>query len=331
MQQLRVSHRRSACYSQQSYPSIFHHYYPLTFHPYACDSTPYLRRSAQLKAKRRRGRPAKISQPIPAKLPLVQGYGFPLGGGNYYAAPYAMPYPPPLSLGYYSPHAPPLYLPTLGPAPPSPFMRPAGPPPKAFHPGGHTKIQAGAKMRVSSAPLQGVSGRAEGARGILGAGGSGGSSRAVGLGGVRLHKRKHKHKHKHKEEPLLSARDRKELGGIFSGTLLSDRREIANQSSSVFVEKQRGVSRTERALSLAEAHFHSHQLGQPMSSFLTNYHGQSQRASELFFDSHEEAVSGRSQRRGLAVFGEEGMMSFKNARKAEGPMSDCSSLTGRLP
>ena len=97
-----------------------------------------------------------------------------------------MPYPPPLSLGYYSPHAPPLYLPThpLGPAPPSPFMRPAGPPPKAFHPGGHAKIQAGAKMRVSSAPLQGVSGRAEGARGSLGGGGSGGSSRAVGLEGI---------------------------------------------------------------------------------------------------------------------------------------------------
>lgn len=333
MQQLRVSHRRSSCYTQQPYPSIFrlnfHHYYPLTFHPYACDSAPFLRRSAQLKAKRRRGRPAKTSQPIPAKLPLVQGYGYPLGGGNYYAAPYAMPYPPPLSLGYYPP-APPLYLPPhpLGPAPPSPFMRPAGPPPKAFHPGGHAKLQAGAKMRASSGPLQGLSGRVE-ARGSLGGGGVGGGSRGAGLGGVRLHKRKHKHKHKHKEEPLLSARDRQELGGLFSGSLLSDRRETTNQSSSKFGEKQRGVSRGERALSLAEAHFHSHQSGQPISSFLANYRGQSQRASELFSESLEEAGSGRSRRRGLAVFGEEGMMSFQNARKEEGPMSDCSSLPGK--
>ncbi|XP_010874747.2 SET-binding protein isoform X1 [Esox lucius] len=335
LQQLRVSHRRyTSCYPQHPYPSIFrlnfhHHYYPLTYDPYPCDPAPYLRRTAELKAKRRRGRPAKASEPITSKLPFVQGFGYPLAGGNYYA-PYAMPYAPPLSLGYYPP-APPLYLPhhPLSPSPPSPFMRPAVPPPK-FHSGVHSKLQAGAKLRTSTGPLQGSSGRGEG----LGSMSSGGG----GLGGVRLHKRKHKHKHKHKDEtPLLSPHDRQELGGLFSGAktngllnLLTDRREITNQKRQ---EKQMGGGRGSRggsrgvvfdsdrvsSLPMDHVQFRTRTPGQPMSSFLSSYSSQSQRpdlSSDLFrLREEEEEGTGCSRRRGLAVFGEEGVMSFHNARK----------------
>uniref|UniRef100_A0AAZ3RW08 SET binding protein 1 n=1 Tax=Oncorhynchus tshawytscha TaxID=74940 RepID=A0AAZ3RW08_ONCTS len=326
LQQLHVSHRRYAsCYPQQPYPSIFrlnfhHHYYPLTYDPYPCDPAPYLRRTAELKAKRRRGRPAKTSEPITSKLPFVQGFGYPLAGGNYYA-PYAMPYAPPLSLGYYTP-SPPLYLPhhPHGPSPPSPFMRPAVPPPK-FHSGGHSKLQS------SSGPLQGSSGRGEGL-GSLGGG---------GLGGVRLHKRKHKHKHKHKEEPnLLSPHDRQELGGLFSGAktngllnLLTDRWEMTNQKRQ---EKQRGGGRGSRggsrgamfesnplsSLSVDHFQFRQRTPGEPVCSFVSNYSSQSLRpdlTSDLFrLREEKEEGSGHGRRRGLPVFGEEGVMSFHNAR-----------------
>uniref|UniRef100_A0A8C8C4Z4 SET binding protein 1 n=1 Tax=Oncorhynchus tshawytscha TaxID=74940 RepID=A0A8C8C4Z4_ONCTS len=257
LQQLHVSHRRYAsCYPQHPYPSIFrlnfhHHYYPLTYDPYPCDPAPYLRRTAELKAKRRRGRPAKASEPITSKLPFVQGFGYPLAGGNYYA-PYAMPYAPPLSLGYYPP-----------PFTTLPLHEACCPPPK-FHSGGHSKLQAGAKLRTSSGPLQASSGRGEGL-GSLGGDG----------GGVRLHKRKHKHKHKHKEEtPLLSPHDRQELGGLFSGAktngllnLLTDRREMNNPKHQ---EQQRGGGRGSRGgsrgamfesdplSSLSMDHFHCH-------------------------------------------------------------------------
>ncbi|XP_070689213.1 SET-binding protein [Pempheris klunzingeri] len=353
LQQLRVSHRRYTCYPQQPYPSIFrlnfHHYYPVSYDSYSCDSGSYLRRSADLKVKRRRGRPAKASEPITSKLPFVQGYGYPLAGGNYYAAPYAMPYAPPLSLGYFPP-APPFYLPhhSLGPAPPSPFMRPAVPPPKAFHSSGHSKLQPGAKLRSASGPLQGPSVRGEGL-------GSLGSGSAGGLAGVRLHKRKHKHKHKHKDEPLLSLRDRQELGGLFSGaktnarlSMLSDRRDLASQGSSTkHLEKQRGSSRGSSlgsslgmfesdqlsTHSLADSQFHSRQTRQPINSFMSSYSSQSQRsesASDLFLGSREDECGGRSRKTRLTVFGDQGLMSFQTARQEPVQMNKCSSpsLTG---
>ncbi|XP_051279540.1 SET-binding protein [Dicentrarchus labrax] len=352
LQQLRVSHRRYTCYPQHPYPSIFrlnfHHYYPVTYDSYSCDSGSYLRRSADLKAKRRRGRPAKASEPITSKLPFVQGYGYPLAGGNYYAAPYAMPYAPPLSLGYFPP-APQFYLPhhSLGPAPPSPFMRPAVPPPKAFHPSGHSKLQPGAKLRSASGPLQGPTVRGEGL-------GSLGSGSAGGLAGVRLHKRKHKHKHKHKDEPLLSLRDRQELGGLFSGaksnarlSMLSDRRDLASQGSSKHLEKQRGSGRDSSlgsslgmfeseqlsTHSLADSQFHSRQTRQPINSFMSSYSSQSQRsesASDLFLGSREDECGGRSRKTRLTVFGDQGLMSFQTARQEPGQMNKCSSpsLTG---
>ncbi|KAM8886997.1 SET-binding protein [Spinachia spinachia] len=347
LQQLRVSHRRYTCLPQQPYPSIFrlnfHHYYPLTYDSYSCDSSSYLRRSADLKAKRRRGRPAKASEPITSKLPFVQGYGYPLAGGNYYAAPYPMPYAPPLSLGYFPP-APPFYLPhhSLGPAPPSPFMRPAVPPPKAFHSSGHSQPQAGAKLRSTSGPLQGPSARGEGLA-------SRGSGSAGGLAGVRLHKRKHKHKHKHKDEPLLSLRDRQELGGLFSGaktssrlSMLSDRRDMGAQGPSKHLEKQSGSGRGSGAgsslgmfeseqlstRSLAESQFHSRQTRQPINSFMSSYSSQTRRpesASDLFLGSREEECGGRSRKTRLAVFGEQGLMSFQTARQEPGRMNNFAS------
>ncbi|CAK6970532.1 SET-binding protein [Scomber scombrus] len=347
LQQLRVSHRRYTCYPQHPYPSIFrlnfHHYYPVTYDSYPCDSGSYLRRSADLKAKRRRGRPAKASEPITSKLPFVQGYGYPLAGGNYYAAPYAMPYAPPLSLGYFPP-APQFYLPhhSLGPAPPSPFMRPAVPPPKAFHSSGHSKFQPGAKLRSGSGPLQVPSVRGEGL-GPLGSGSAG------GLGGVRLHKRKHKHKHKHKDEPLLSPRDRHELGGLFSGaktnarlSMLSDRRDLASQGPSKPLEKQRGSGRGSSlgsslgmfeldqlsTHSLADNQFHSRQTGQPINSLMSSYSSQSQRsesASVLFLGSQEDECGGRSRKTRFPVFGDQGLMSFQTARQEPGQMNQCSS------
>lgn len=352
LQQLRVSHRRYTCYPQHPYPSIFrlnfHHYYPVTYDSYACDSSSYLRRSADLKAKRRRGRPAKASEPITSKLPFVQGYGYPLAGGNYYAAPYAMPYAPPLSLGYFPP-APPFYLPhhTIGPAPPSPFMRPAVPPPKAFHATGHSKLQPGAKLRSASGLLQGPSVRGDGL-------GSLGSGSAGGLAGVRLHKRKHKHKHKHKDEPLLSPRDRRELGGLFSGaktntrlSMLSDRRDLASQASSKHLEKQRTSGRSTSlgsslgmfesdqlsTHSLTDSQFHSRQSGQPVNSFMNSYSNQSQRsdsASDLFSGSREDECGGRSRKMRLTVFGDQSLMSFQTARQKPGQVGKCSSpsLTG---
>lgn len=353
LQQLRVSHRQYTCYPQHPYPSIFrlnfHHYYPISYDTYPCDSGSYLRRSADLKAKRRRGRPAKASEPITSKLPFVQGYGYPLGGGNYYAAPYAMPYAPPLNLGYF-PHTPPFYLPhhALGPAPPSPFMRPAvPPPPKAFHSSGHSKLQGGTKMRSTSGPLQGPTVRGEGL-GSLSNGGAG------GLAGVRLHKRKHKHKHKHKDEPLLSPRDRQELGGLFSGaktsarlSMLSERRDLGSQGSLRHLEKQKGNARSSNlgsslgifesdqlsTHSLTDSQFHSRQAAQPLKSFMSSYSSQSQRsesASDLFSGLQDECVE-RSRRARLTVFGDQGLMSFQTSRQEPEQLQTGSStsLTGK--
>ncbi|XP_061842464.1 SET-binding protein [Nerophis lumbriciformis] len=343
LQELQVSHRRYTCYPQHPYPSIFrlnfHHYYPLTYDTYPCNSSPYIRRSAELKAKRRRGRPAKASEPIASKLPFVQGYGYPLAGGNYYA-PYAMPYTPHLSLGYFPP-ATPFYLPhhSLGHVAPSPFMRPAVPPPKAFHSNGHAKLQAGVKHRSVSGQLQGPSARGE----VLGSLGNGSSG---GLGGMRLHKRKHKHKHKHKDEPLLSPRDCQELGGLFSGAKASSHRNMLSDSSSLgpakHQEKQRANSRgpslgstlgmfeSEKlsSPSLSDNHFHSRQTGPPTNSFMNSYSSQSQQpesTSFLFLGSQEDECGSRSRKMRPSVFGDQGLMSLQSARQETGQMNECSS------
>ncbi|XP_077378077.1 SET-binding protein [Festucalex cinctus] len=343
LQQLRVSHRRYTCYPQNPYPSIFrlnfHHYYPVTYDPYPCDSSSYIRRSADLKAKRRRGRPAKASEPIASKIPFVPGYGYPLAGGNYYAAPYAMPYTPHLSLGYFPP-APPFYLPhhSLGHVPPSPFMRPAVPPPKAFHTSGHSKLQQGVKHRSIIGQHQGPSARGDGL-------GSIGSNSAGGLGGVRLHKRKHKHKHKHKDEPLLSPRDRQELGGLFSGAKVNTHRNMLSDSSSQGPPKHQekrtngrdsslgstlGMFESEKlsSHSLPDGHFHLRQTGQPMNSFMSSYSSQSQQqesASFLFLGSQENECGSRIRKMRQTVFGDQGLMSLQTARQEPVQMKECSS------
>uniref|UniRef100_H3DD81 SET binding protein 1 n=1 Tax=Tetraodon nigroviridis TaxID=99883 RepID=H3DD81_TETNG len=352
LQQLRISHRRYACFPQHPYPSIFrlnfHHYYPVTYDSYPCDSSSYLRRSADLKAKRRRGRPAKSNEPVTSKLPFVQGYSFPLAGGNYYAAPYAMPYAPPLSLGYFPP-APPFYLPhhSLGPAPPSPFMRPAVPPPKAFHPSGHSKLQPGAKLRSSSGPVQGPTVRGEGLGSLSGSG-------VGGLGGVRLHKRKHKHKHKHKDEPLLSLRDRQDLGGLFSGakanahlSTLRDRRDPGAQDPSKHLQKQRSSGRSSGLASslgmfpsdqlsthsLVDSQFHSRQTRQPINSFMGSYSSrskQSDSAPNLFMGTQEES-DGRTMKTRHAVFGDQGLQAFQAARQDPGQILYVLSTKPSLP
>ncbi|XP_072289114.1 SET-binding protein isoform X2 [Eucyclogobius newberryi] len=342
LQQLRVSHRRYTCYPQHPYPSIFrlnfHHFYPMTYDSYPCEPSPYMRRSVDLKAKRRRGRPAKASEPITSKLPFVQGYGYPLAGGNYYAAPYAMPYAAPLGLGYFPP-APPFYLPhpSLGPAPSSPFMRPAAPPPKAYHSAAHSNLQPGAKLHGANGSMQGASVRAE----------SLGNSSA---GGLRLHKRKHKHKHKHKDEPLLSPRDHQDLGGLFSGakanarlSMMTDRRDFS-QGSSKTLEKQRNSGRAPslgmfgddpnqqpHSHSLSDNQFHLRQTGQPIKSFFNSYSSDSQQpepAYDLFLGSQEEC-NGRGKTSRLPMFGDQGLMSFHTAGQQPGP-SKCTStsLTG---
>ncbi|KAM8865879.1 SET-binding protein [Synchiropus picturatus] len=346
LQQLRVSHRRYPCYSQHPYPSIFrlnfHHYYPVTYDSYPYDSSSYIRRSAELKAKRRRGRPVKANEPITSKLPFVQGYGYPLPGGNYYAAPYAVPYAPHLSLGYFPP-GPPFYLPhhSLGATPPSPFMRPAVPPPKAFHSAGHSKLQSGLKLCGVSGPPPTPSLRGEGL-------GSVSSVNAGGLSGVRLHKRKHKHKHKHKEEPLLSQRERQDLGGLFSGAktsahhnMMSDRREFTSQGSAKNQDVQRGRGRTSShgsSLGLFESDqlsphsvtdnpFHSRQTGQQKNSFMSSYASQSQcleSSPVLFLGSQDDKCVGRSKKARHSVFGDQDLMSVQTSRQVPEQMNSVS-------
>lgn len=346
LQQLRVSHRRYPCYSQHPYPSIFrlnfHHYYPVTYDSYPYDSSAYIRRSAELKAKRRRGRPVKANEPITSKLPFVQGYGYPLPGGNYYAAPYAVPYAPHLSLGYFPP-GPPFYLPhhSLGATPPSPFMRPAVPPPKAFHSAGHSKLQSGLKLCGVSGPPPTPSLRGE-------ALGSVSNVNASGLGGVRLHKRKHKHKHKHKEEPLLSQRERQDLGGLFSGAkssahhnMMSDRREYANQGSVKHQDVQRGRGRSSShgsSLGLFESDqlsphsvtdnpFHSRQTGQQTNSFMSSYTSQSQRLDSppvLFLGSQDDKCVGRSKKARHSVFGDPNLVSVQSSKQLPEQMNSVS-------
>ncbi|KAK7933579.1 hypothetical protein WMY93_004475 [Mugilogobius chulae] len=337
LQQLRVSHRRYTCYPQHSYPSIFrlnfHHFYPMTYDSYPCEPSNYMRRSVELKAKRRRGRPAKPSEPITSKLPFVQGYGYPLAGGNYYAAPYAMPYAPPLGLGYFPP-APSFYLPhpSLGPAPSSPFMRPAVPPPKTYHSAAHSNLQPGAKLHGASGSMQGAPMRAE----------SLGNNSA---GGIRLHKRKHKHKHKHKDEPLLSPHEHQDLGGLFSGAKASarlnnqvtEKREFS-QGTSKPLDKQKNSGRIpslamfgddlnqQPSHSLSDNQFHLRQTGQPITSFLNSYSSDSQRpepAYDLFLGSQEES-NGRSKKSRLTMFGDQGLLSFPIAEQ-QSEQSKCTS------
>ncbi|XP_074851937.1 SET-binding protein [Carettochelys insculpta] len=211
-QVFRISHRSYTFYHENPYPSIFRinfdHYYPVPYIQY--DPLLYLRRTSDMKSKKKRGRPAKTNDTM-TKVPFLQGFGYPIPSGSYYA-PYGMPYTsmPMMNLGYYGQYPAPLYLShTLGAA--SPFMRPTVPPPQ-FHSSSHMKMSTTAKHKAKhGVHLQTPVGMSLGdMQTSLAPPKVGGTSLSSG----RLHKRKHKHKHKHKDERILGAHE--DLSGLFS-------------------------------------------------------------------------------------------------------------------
>uniref|UniRef100_A0A7M4FBX7 SET binding protein 1 n=2 Tax=Crocodylus porosus TaxID=8502 RepID=A0A7M4FBX7_CROPO len=211
-QVFRISHRSYTFYHENPYPSIFRinfdHYYPVPYIQY--DPLLYLRRTSDMKSKKKRGRPAKTNDTM-TKVPFLQGFGYPIPSGSYYA-PYGMPYTsmPMMNLGYYGQYPAPLYLShTLGAA--SPFMRPTVPPPQ-FHASSHMKMSTTAKHKAKhGVHLQTPVGMSLGdMQSSLAPPKVGATSLSSG----RLHKRKHKHKHKHKDERLLGTHD--DLSGLFA-------------------------------------------------------------------------------------------------------------------
>ncbi|XP_071436309.1 SET-binding protein isoform X3 [Pithys albifrons albifrons] len=210
-QVFRISHRSYTFYHENPYPSIFRinfdHYYPVPYIQY--DPLLYLRRTSDMKSKKKRGRPAKTNDTM-TKVPFLQGFGYPIPSGSYYA-PYGMPYTsmPMMNLGYYGQYPAPLYLShTLGAA--SPFMRPTVPPPQ-FHASSHMKMSTTAKHKAKhGVHLQTPVGMGLGdMQSPLAPPKVGGTSLSSG----RLHKRKHKHKHKHKDERILGTHE--DLSGLF--------------------------------------------------------------------------------------------------------------------
>lgn len=211
-QVFRISHRSYTFYHENPYPSIFRinfdHYYPVPYIQY--DPLLYLRRTSDIKSKKKRGRPAKTNDTV-TKVPFLQGFGYPIPSGSYYA-PYGMPYTsmPMMNLGYYGQYPAPLYLShTLGAA--SPFMRPTMPPPQ-FHASSHMKMPNATKHKVK----HGVHLQTPVGMGLGDVHSSLASPKVAGasLPTGRLHKRKHKHKHKHKDERILGAHN--DLSSLFA-------------------------------------------------------------------------------------------------------------------
>nr|XP_025852691.1 SET-binding protein [Vulpes vulpes] len=241
-QVFRISHRSYTFYHENPYPSIFRinfdHYYPVPYIQY--DPLLYLRRTSDLKSKKKRGRPAKTNDTM-TKVPFLQGFSYPIPSGSYYA-PYGMPYTsmPMMNLGYYSQYPAPLYLShTLGAA--SPFMRPTVPPPQ-FHTSSHVKMSGTAKHKAKhGVHLQGPVAMGLGdIQPSLNPPKAGSTS----LSGSRLHKRKHKHKHKHKEDRILGTHDN--LSGLFAGKatgfsshILSERLSSADKELPLVSEKNK--------------------------------------------------------------------------------------------
>ncbi|KAF7243912.1 SET-binding protein [Varanus komodoensis] len=241
-QVFRISHRSYTFYHENPYPSIFRinfdHYYPVPYIQY--DPLLYLRRTSDMKSKKKRGRPAKTNDTM-TKVPFLQGFGYPIPSGSYYA-PYGMPYTsmPMMNLGYYSQYPAPLYLShTLGAA--SPFMRPAVPPPQ-FHASPHMKMPNTAKHKVK----HGVHLQSPVGMGLGEVHPSLASAKVAGtnMPSGRLHKRKHKHKHKHKDERILGAHD--DLSSLFasksagfSNHSVSERLNVSDKDLSLLNEKSK--------------------------------------------------------------------------------------------
>ncbi|KAJ8405614.1 hypothetical protein AAFF_G00315940 [Aldrovandia affinis] len=355
-QVFRVSHRSYNFYHENSYPSIFRinfdHYYPMPYFPY--DPLHYLHMNSEIKSKRRRGRPAKANEPM-TKMPFIQGFGYPIPSGNYYA-PYAMPYTSMpiatsmMNLGYYSQYPAPVYLShTLG-STSSPFMRPAVPPPQ-FHSGAHIKLTTAAKHKTKHGSHQMPSAGMDNTEPTL-VSLKGGSSSS--LPSVRLHKRKHKHKHKHKEDQLSNSQ-REDLGGLFSGakkpsflSLLSERQEMSDKEPSLIKlkDKQRNQQSTDTlsrslrnifevdtlstlSLSDSQQSKRTRELGESLGDLhtaCTRRHSESLRtrhemSSDLYGGMQsplEEESSVHGRRRSLESFGmyrEQNMVPFNSIRR----------------
>ncbi|XP_018422955.1 PREDICTED: SET-binding protein [Nanorana parkeri] len=240
-QVFRISHRSYSFYHENPYPSIFRinfdHYYPVPYIQY--DPLLYLRRTSDMKSKKKRGRPAKTNDTM-TKVPFLQGFGYPIPSGSYYA-PYGMPYTsmPMMNLGYYGQYPAPLYMShTLGAT--SPFMRPPVPPPQ-FHTSSHMKMSTVAKHKTKhGVHLQSSVG--------MGLGDMAPKTGTVGLSSSRLHKRKHKHKHKHKDDRILGGHS--DFGGFFSakstsfsGHTTNDKLSPSNKDLSSVNEKSKHKER----------------------------------------------------------------------------------------
>ncbi|KAM6306992.1 LOW QUALITY PROTEIN: SET-binding protein-like [Podargus strigoides] len=224
-QMFRISHRSYTFYHENPYPSIFRinfdHYYPVPYIQY--DPLLYLHRTSDMKSKKKSGRPAKTNDTV-TKVPLLQGFSYPIPSGSYYA-PYGMPYTsmPMMNLGYYGQYPAPLYLShTLGAA--SPFMRPTVSPPQ-FHASSHMKISTTSKHKAKhGVHLQTPVGMGLGdMQSLLAPPKVGGTSLSNG----RLHKRKHKHKHKHKDERILGTHE--DLSGFFASKSTDFSSHVVNE------------------------------------------------------------------------------------------------------
>uniref|UniRef100_A0A8C3V3Q7 SET-binding protein n=1 Tax=Catharus ustulatus TaxID=91951 RepID=A0A8C3V3Q7_CATUS len=208
-QMFRISRKSYTFYHENPYPSIFRinfdHYYPVSYIQY--DPLLYLCKTSDIKSKKKRGRPAQTNDTM-TKVPFLQGFGYPIPSGSYYA-PYGMPYTsmPMMNLGYYGQYPAPLYLShTLGA--PSPFMRPTVPP-LQFHASSHMKMSTTAKHEAKHGMHQ---------QAPMGLGNMKSSLAPPKVGGTSLSsgrlKRKHKHKYKHKDEQILGPHE--DLSGLFA-------------------------------------------------------------------------------------------------------------------
>ncbi|XP_027762337.1 SET-binding protein-like [Empidonax traillii] len=240
-QVFRISHRNYTFYHENPYPSIFRinfdHYYPVPYVQY--DPLLYLRRTSDMKSKKKHGRAAKTNDTM-TKMPFLQGFSYPIPSGSYYA-PYGMPYTsmPMMNLGYYGQYPAPLYLShTFGAA--SPFMRPTLPPPQ-FYASSHMKMSTTAKHKAKhGVRLQTPVGMNLGdMQSSLVPPKVGGTS----LLSSRLHKKKHKHKHKHKDEQILGTHD---LSGLFankstgfSSHTINERLSSSDKNLSLLNEKRK--------------------------------------------------------------------------------------------
>ncbi|KPP69382.1 SET-binding protein-like, partial [Scleropages formosus] len=326
---LRISHHSFNYYRENLYPGAFRiqydHYYPVPYFPY--DPLHHLRRSFDVKSKKRCGRPGKSKEPI-TKTPLFQGFGYPVPSGNFYA-PYAMPYTSMpiatgmMNLGYYSQYPAPLYISHNIGATASPFSRPSTPAPH-FHSGTHVKMTSTGKHKSRLGCHQLSSSRMESVQQLL----------VVPKGGIRLHKHKHKHKHKHNEDQL-STSHREDLDGLFRRvkkpaclSLISETLGMSEkehklpkqkvnhqnlQATDTLSKSSRNIfeANTLSTLSMSDSHRWSF-LREPGQSMHDTY-----RHSESLQDSHSHGNNRRKRLDGFGLCMEENLPFTSSKRRIE--------------